>query len=92
MSGMVGGAITLYLPIRAQTGPWRNWGDPSTFDAWLSHFWADRIRRAYSDQMGHRCSVSDQFLDHMVFMQWPLAVLGLIGLLLALRALGDGCS
>jgi len=84
--GMFGFAITLYLPLRARLEPWRNWGDPSTFDGWLSHFWADRIRSAYGEQMGQVSeAVIHQFVEHVVLMQWPLALLGLFGLIIVAR-------
>ncbi|MEE2788618.1 MAG: DUF2723 domain-containing protein [Myxococcota bacterium] len=52
IAGVWGCGVIAYLPIRASTAPWRNWGDPSTLNAVWDHFWAARIRAAYSGQMG----------------------------------------
>ena len=49
---LVSGILTLiYLPIRSNTHPNRDWGSPRTIDALLDHVMGQRIRDSYADQM-----------------------------------------
>ncbi len=53
VTGLVGAACLIYLPVRAAQQPWRNWGDPSTLGALWDHWSGARIRLAFADQFGH---------------------------------------
>ena len=85
-TGVLGCALLAYLPIRAGTDPWRNWGDPSSIDALWDHFWASRIRAAYADQMGQfKIDTLVEFLEQVGGPGCILAALGLTGLTLSVR-------
>ena len=85
-TGVWGCALLAYLPIRAGTDPWRNWGDPSSIDALWDHFWASRIRAAYADQMGQfKIDTLVEFLEQVGGPGCILAALGLTGLTLSVR-------
>ena len=45
-------AVLAYLPLRASTDPWRNWGDPDTWDGFVAHLTGARIRAAFGGKMG----------------------------------------
>jgi hypothetical protein len=46
-----GALVVLYLPLRASTGPVRNWGDPSDMAGFLAHVSGQSIRTAFSGTM-----------------------------------------
>lgn len=52
VAGLSGALVALYLPLRAATDPWRNWGDPATAEALWRHLSGARIRAAYADRFG----------------------------------------
>jgi len=84
-----GGAVIVYLPVRAGTEPMRNWGDPSSFWTLWDHFTGARIRAAYADQFGHLdAAASTQFADQWVTLAPVLLILGAVGLVLMARRPG----
>ncbi|MFT5433750.1 MAG: hypothetical protein ACI9OJ_004458 [Myxococcota bacterium] len=56
----MGAIVIAYLPIRAMSGPWRNWGNPSSASALWDHLSGARIRDAYGSEMasGQRFDVN----------------------------------
>ena len=46
--GLVGAAVLTYLPIRAASEPFRNWGDPQTLATFLDHISGGRIVRSFA--------------------------------------------
>ena len=88
-SATIGGAVILYLPIRAATQPMRNWGDPSSLGALWEHFTGARIRRAYADQFGQvDAAATVEFFDQWVRFAPILLVLGLAAVVIMFRRRG----
>lgn len=46
--GLVGAAVLAYLPIRAASDPFRNWGDPRALASFLDHISGGRIVRSFA--------------------------------------------
>lgn len=49
---LLGATVLAYLPIRAAAEPFRNWGDPSSWPAFLDHVSGGRILRSFDAQVG----------------------------------------
>jgi len=86
----VGLLALAYLPLRAAAEPFRNWGDPATFPAFLEHITGARIARSF----GEVGRMSPAVVAVRVQLLWrvltddlgPVAALAPVGaLLLALR-------
>ncbi len=89
IAGVWGTLIIAYLPIRSSLPLWRDWGDPSSGAALWDHFWGARIRAAYGQDMGTvDLAVFDKLWDQLALSAPLLAVLGLIGCVLAVRRTG----
>ncbi|MCB9548846.1 MAG: DUF2723 domain-containing protein [Myxococcales bacterium] len=84
------GALCLaYLPLRSAAEPWRDWGNPETLGALWDHFWGRSIRAAYGAELGHlKPADVGTFLGQLWTASPALLVLGLSGLVLALRRPG----
>ncbi len=81
---VLGGLVVLYLPLRAATDPWRNWGDPSTIGALWDHLSGARIRAAFADRFGRLEAGSLALYARQLLGGAPLAVgLGFIGFVAA---------
>ncbi len=50
----LGCAVLVYLPVRAATTPFANWGDPRTAGRLWDHLSAGRIRRAFEGEIATR--------------------------------------
>ncbi len=50
----LGCAVLVYLPVRAATTPFSNWGDPRTAGRLWDHLSAGRIRRAFEEEIATR--------------------------------------
>ncbi len=84
-----GGAVILYLPIRAAAEPLRNWGDPGSLGALWEHFTGARIRRAYADQFGQiDAEAAGQFFDQWVSFTPLLLLMGLVATMMLYRRRG----
>jgi tetratricopeptide (TPR) repeat protein len=49
---VLGASVLAYLPIRAAAQPFRNWGDPSSWAAFVDHVSGGRILRSFDTQVG----------------------------------------
>jgi tetratricopeptide (TPR) repeat protein len=93
LAGVVGLLALGYLPLRAAAEPFRNWGDPRTWTAFVEHVTGARIARSFAE-VGQ---VSWQVLEVRVQLLWRVvgddlglvaALVPLGAVLLALRASG----
>jgi len=85
----IGGAVIVYLPIRAAAQPMRNWGDPASLNTLWDHFTGARIRRAYESQFGRVDTVAaGDFVEQWVSFAPILLVLGLAAMAIISRRKG----
>ncbi len=92
--GVAGALVLAYLPIRAATDPWRNWGDPSTLAALWDHLSGGRIRRAYASAMGGAAPFDVNLFTAALQLGRQLSWAGIVGVvgivLLCLRRRSAG--
>jgi hypothetical protein len=89
VAGLSGALVALYLPLRAASMPWRNWGDPVTAERLWNHLMGTRIRLAYAEQFGHFDPDAFATFGGQLWSAAPALVLvGLVGLVLAVRKPG----
>ena len=90
---LAGLLIQWYLPLRAWSGPWTRFADPSTFSGWLGYATGRTIRSAFQGEIGAGGSLTTfsenaaLYGSHMVRQAGPALLLAVVGLLtLARRA------
>lgn len=88
-AAVFGGLIILWLPLRSSTELWRDWGDPSSVGAVWDHLMGTRIRAAYSDAFAKLDLVDAELFGEQLMLMVPgLLLLGLLGMIRAVRAPG----
>ena len=85
----VAGLVLVYLPIRALSAPYSNWGDPSTVGRLLDHLSGARIRASFAGQIGSDTAI-DLWFERAVLQvveqfSWASCVIGLGALALAFK-------
>jgi len=100
---LLGLSLYFYLPIRAQSAPILNWGDPSTLERLIWHITGKQYRvwmfsLPLSEVVGNLGTALVRFAHELLFILIPLLLLGLIRLhrdgylYLAILALNIGYS
>jgi len=88
-AAVVGAVVLAYLPLRAATDPWRDWGHPASLGALLDHLSGARIRAAYGGEMGPPTTENVlRFASDVVFPLGPVFALCLPGLVRLARRPG----
>ena len=83
--------IQWYLPIRAWTGPWTKFADPSDLGGWLGYMTGRTIRSAFHGEIGAGGSLTtlsenaSMYGDQLIRQSGPALLLAVLGLLTLAR-------